>query len=287
MRSEDHPARRPTRYHWAAGLNPLHWGVGLAGWIAVFVTGAAGAMGSPLGGLAPWLAAASLAWSGFWLVAVPNNPRFRRATDAALNHKYENDYEFQLALLYERVNAELYFKVQEMTLLRNRAREILQHKFGSYDPFAKDNLEKLDKLSISYLKLLTALSEYGEYLGLVNPESIVKDLDQARRAVEQAEPAIKPVREKQVTLLENRLARYRKAQTRIELINAECINIETTMKLLVDQAMTAPDSERVSRDIDQVLTNIRESEVLTQELAVFDDLERELDDTRLRNKELQ
>lgn len=286
MRPDDHPARRPTRYHWAAGLNPLHWGVAAGGWIATFFCGTSGALGDPLlGALTPWLAMATLAWSGIWLIVVPNSPRFRRLTDAALKQRYENDYNYQLAGLYDRVDADLYFKVQELSQLRDRAREILAAKFGSQDPFAKDNLEKLDKLAISYLKLLTALSEYGEYLGLVNPDSIDKDLQLAKQAVATAEPAVRDARLKQVTLLENRLARYHKAQSRIELIKAECGNIETTMKLLLDQAMTAQDSQRVSRDIDQVLSNIRESEVLSQELSTLDDLEHELDDSRWRSKE--
>jgi len=264
----------------------MHWGFAAGGWIATFACGMSGAFGSPFGALTPWLAAASLAWSGLWLVVVPNSPRFRRLTDAGLQQRYENDYSYQLAMLYERVDADLYFKLQELSQLRDRAREILSTKFGSHDPFAKDNLEKLDKLAISYLKLLTALSEYGEYIGLVNPDSIEKDLQLARQAVAAAEPAVRDARAKQVTLLENRLARYHKAQSRIELIKAECGNIETTMKLLLDQAMTAQDSQRVSRDIDQVLSNIRESEILSQELSSLDDMEQELDDARWKAKEL-
>ena len=49
--------------------------------------------------------------------------------------------------------------------------------------------------------------------------------------------------------------------------------------------MTAVDPQRVSRDIEQVLENIRQSETLGEELAVYDDLERELD--KLGRRELE
>lgn len=285
MRGEDHPAHRPTRYHWAAGLNPLHWGGALLGWGATFAAGISSAFTPEAALLTPWLAAASLAWTGFWLVAVPNNPRFKRAVDARLTAKYENDFSFQRASLGQRIDPELRAKVDDIARLRDRAREILKSKFGEHDLFAHDNLEKLDKLAISYLQLLTALSEYDEYLSLVDPDSIERELESAQEAVDSSDPQLREVRTRQVELLKNRLTRYNRAGQRLKLLQAQCRNVETTMKLLIDQAMTAPDAERVGRDIDQVLNNIRESELLTAELASYEDLERELDDSRLAERE--
>lgn len=282
MRGEDHPARRPTRYHWAAGLNPLHWGGALVGWGATMASGISAAFTPEAALITPWLAVASLCWSGYWLVAMPNNPRFKRAVDARLTAQYENDYGYQCAALAERIDPDLRTKVDDITRLRDRAREILTGKFGEHDLFARDNLEKLDKLAISYLQLLAALSEYDEYLSLVDPQSIEHELEAARAKAAGAEdPTLSAARQRQVELLNNRLARYRRAEARQELIQAQCRNVMTTMKLLIDQAMTAPDAQRVGRDIDQVLENIRESEILTEELSSYDDLEREIDDSRL------
>jgi hypothetical protein len=241
-------------------------------------------MGGSLGPLAPWLAAGALAWTGLWLIAVPASPRFRRATDARLQQLYRNDYSYHIAEAYDKVDAQLYFKIQELTQLRDRTREILHSKFGQNDPFAKDNLSKLDTLAISYLQLLRALSEYGDYLQLVDPQGIERELAAAQAAAVGATAEVQAARQKQVTLLQDRLERYRRVQQRIELVRAECGNIETTMKLLVDQAMTAPDSARVGRDIDEVLSNIRESEVLSQELASFTQLEEELDRSRMSQR---
>lgn len=285
MRYEEHPARRPTRYHWAAGTSPLHVGGALVGWAATFAAGITAAFTPEAALLTPWLATASLAWSGFWLVAMPNNPRFRRAVDARSEARYEHDYGFQAAALRDRIDSDLHDKIDEITRLRDRAREILTGKFGEHDLFAKDNLDKLDKLAISYLQLLVALSEYDEYLSLVDPESIERELEAAEGAAEVEDRALREVRNRQVELLRNRLTRYRRASQRLGLLQAQCRNVETTMKLLIDQAMTAPDAQRVGRDIDEVLSNIRESEILTQELAGYEDLERELDDTRLSGLE--
>src|SRR3954470_5163619 len=88
VRASDHPAHRSTRYHWAAGLNPWHWVPSLGAWLAVFLLGLT-AMGVPvvrpeLSALIPFLVLGALGWSGYWLIAVPNMPRFKRATDARL-----------------------------------------------------------------------------------------------------------------------------------------------------------------------------------------------------------
>jgi hypothetical protein len=282
VHDSDHPARRPTRYHWEAGLSPLHWGVALAGWGTTFVLGMFSALGSQEAALmVPWLAAATLAWSGIWLFAVPNSPRFKRAVDAIHADRYANDYDYQIASLIDRIDKDLHYKVDDITRLRNRAREVLGEKFSSHDLFAKDNLEKLDSLAISYLKLAAALSEYDEYVSLVDPDGIERELETERKYAAEGDETLRAARSRHVVLLENRMNRYEKAKERIKLIQAQCRNIETTMKLLVDQAMTAADPERVGRDIDEVLENVRDSEILTAELAAYDELERELDGSRL------
>jgi hypothetical protein len=286
MREPEHPANSPTRYHWAAGLNRWHLaGAGL-GWLGVIAAGAAGMADPAFNYLASGLAVATLAWHGVWLLVLPCTPRFKRLTDAQLNARFEHDYGFQLAHLFPRVHRDLQDKVETITRIRDRAREILKSKFGSNDPFAVDNLEKLDTLAISYLQLLVAITEYDEYLSLVDPSSIERDWQAAQDTMAQAGNAtLKAARQRQVELLANRLARYRQAQQRIELVREQCRNLETTMKLLVDQAMTAADSQRVGKDIDEVLRNIRESEVLADELANYDDLERELDNIHGRELE--
>ncbi|MBN2081570.1 hypothetical protein JW859_05100 [bacterium] len=285
MINDDHPARRPTRYHWAAGTNPLHWGGALLGWAATLGSGLSATFAPETSFLTPLLAAATLCWSGIWLLVMPINPRFKRAVDAQLLDRFENDFGYQVAALSDRIDQDLYGKVMDIKRLRDRAREILKGKFGEHDVFAKDNLEKLDKLAISFLQLLVALSEYDEYLSLVDPESIKHELEAARTAANVDDETLRDVRQRQVELLNNRLTRYQRASARLALLQAQCRNVETTMKLLIDQAMTAPDAQRVSRDIDEVLSNIRESETLTQELATYDDLERELDDIHGRELE--
>jgi hypothetical protein len=284
MQPHDHPALRPTRYHWAAGTNPYHWVPALGAWMAAIMLGATAGLSAelraPLLGIVPLLMLAALAWTGWWLVGVPMLPRFRRATDAKLLAQYEGDYDFQLADLRERIDADLRDKVQDIGALRNQARKMLSGKFDESDPFARDNLAKLDRLAINYLQLLAALTEHANYLSLVTPDAIQQDLAKASAeldavdgaALDQDDNIVLAARQKQVELLQSRLERYKKALQRRELIKAQCMNVETTMKLLVDQAMTAKDAQRVGRDIDQVLSNIKESELLSEELGQLDAL---------------
>ncbi len=287
FRETEHPARRSTRFHWAAGLHPAHWVISggmllaalMLGATTPFVAGKAEALAT----MAGFISLAALGWSGIWLLVVPSLPRFRRAIDAKLGEKFANDYAYQVADLRPRIDRSLSSEVQDITRLRDRAQEILGRKFGDYDVFAKENLAKLDTLAIQYLKMLAALTEYDQYLGLVNPDSILEHLDKARAEQANASGPAAEARAKTVQLLENRLLKFHKAQERLDLLKAQIQNVEATMKLLVDQAMTAQDAQSVAHDIDEVLGNIESSEVLSQELSSLNAMDEEITG-RLRSK---
>jgi len=279
VQQPDHPAFRPTRYHWAAGLAPLHWVPALGCWIAVFLFGLT-ALGvpsvrTPVEAVIPFLVMAALAWSGYWLIAVPNMPRFKRGVDARLREEYENDFDYHLQQAKSGIHADLQGRVADIVALRNKTREMLRTKFGEDDPFAKDNLVKLDRLAISYLQMLGALTEYDQYVSLVDPGSIAADLQAAKLATQQsgADAALRDIGSKQVQLLESRMQRVVRAHEQITVIQGQLKNVETTMKLLLDSAMTVSDPRRLGRDIDEVLQNIHDSEVLSADMASIDDLE--------------
>ncbi|MEZ5338237.1 MAG: hypothetical protein R3F46_08205 [bacterium] len=279
-------SHNPARFHWAALGHPAHVAGASAGWLATLGLGIASLTSTVSPELAGWAALGSMAWSAVWLLMLPGNPRFQRLTDARLAERYEHDFDYQKEALRGRISTELTERLRDIAKLRDKAREILRDKFGSNDPFAKDNLQKLDSLAISYLQLLVVLTEYDSYLNLVDPGSLERELAEAREQVQAAtDEAVREARQSQLKLLESRLEKYHGTENRLELVRQQCRNVETTMKLLVDQAMTAVDPQRVSRDIEQVLENIRQSETLGEELAVYDDLERELD--KLGRRELE
>ncbi len=285
MRPEDHPAHRPTRYYWAAGLNPLHWVPALGAWLAVFLLAVTAVSVPAVHGAinaTPFIAIAALGWSGLWLIVMPNTKRFKRATDAKLQEQYAGDYQYRLLEYKDRINPDLQGKVQEIGALRDKTREMLASKFGDSDPFAKDNLVKLDKLAISYLQMLVTLTEYDQYISLVDPESISRDLEAAQAATAQSEASLRDIGQRQVDLLQNRLTRYKKANEGIQAIRGQIKNVETTMKLLLDTAMTVADPKRVGRDMDTVLKNIHDSEVLSAELASYDEMERDTEYARVK-----
>jgi hypothetical protein len=282
-----HPALRPTRYHWAAGTHVLHWLPAMGGWVATLGLGVA-ALGTAnptyYYTAASVTALASIGWSGIWLLIVPNISTFKRMVDSRLGARFADSFPFHLNQIEERLSASpvLVSSLRGITQLRNRAREIMLRRFGKDDPFAQDNLVKFDRLAIAYLQLLTTLTDYDDYLQLVDPHHLEADLTVARENAAEANEDTRAIRERQVLLLENRLKRYQKVKEKIGLLREEAGSIETTMKLLVDQAMTTPDSGAVWADIDTVLDNIKDSEILSQDMKVFDDLERSLQAQRTR-----
>jgi hypothetical protein len=273
----NHPGLRPTRYHWAAGTNVLHWLPAIGGWSACAVLGALGTSGTgaaSLNSLAALCALGALSWSGLWLLIVPALPTFRRVIDSRLGAKFENDYAYQSDLVLQRASPALLPYLRAISSLRNKAREIMLRRFGKHDPFAQDNLAKLDKLAISYLQLLSTLADYDDYLSVVDANHLTQEIAATQAGLANADEELRTLRERQLLLLQNRLARYRKVEGRLTLLKEEASSIETTMKLLADQAMTTPESRSVWGDIDTVLDNIKESELLSADLAVFDEFER-------------
>ena len=82
--------------------------------------------------------------------------------------------------------------------------------------------------------------------------SVKTRLEQARASAGQSDAALRDIGSRQVQLLEGRLTRYRKAQEQMEMIRGQIKNVETTMKLLLDTAMTVADPKRVGKDIDEI-----------------------------------
>lgn len=275
MRDSNHPALRPTRYHWAAGLHPLHWVPALAGWglttvLAVAVP-ASGNLNASLAGTV--VAMASLGWSMTWLLLVPVMPAFRRVVDSKLRSRFELDFAYQAEALVQG-SPTLRPYLRNVSQLRDKARSIMQRRFGAHDPFAQDNLAKLDKLAVSYVQLLSNLSDYDDYLSVVDAQSLEQEIVETKRSLAETSEDLRQLRERQLLLLQNRLSRYRKVEARLRLLKEEAASIETTIKLLADQAMSAPEGRDVWHDIDTVLDNIKESELLSADLAVFDEFER-------------
>lgn len=273
MPESDHPALRPTRYHWAAGLHPLHWLPACGGWLATLGLSLAGPDSAALSTLASVAALGAIGWSMTWLLLVPVMPAFRRVVDSRLAQQYDADFYYQREELLERYPV-LKPELRELSSLRDRAREMMLRRFGKDDPFAQDNLKKLDTLAVSYIELLEQLTDYDDYLRAVNPDALESDIAEARDELNFSGPEIREVRKRQLELLQNRLERYRLVEQRAKLLKAEASSIETTMKLLADQAMSSSASRGAWDEIDGVLDNIRESELLSADLAMFDEFER-------------
>ena len=248
----------------------------MAGALASAAANGGGAATEIASSAAVLLTVFSLSWSGLWLLVLPNTPRFRRVVDSKLQEQFENDFGYQLDGLRPRISRNLTLKLRDIAALRYKTRQIMQNRFGAIDPFAQDNLVKLDRLAINYLQLLATLTDYDDYLSLVDAPNLEAELAAAQKSLDDADRELAPIHQRQLVLLSNRLLRYRKIEARIKVLQGEAANIETTLRLLMDQAMTTSDSQRVGQDIDSVLTNLHESDLLAEDLAVFDELERSI-----------
>ena len=208
-------------------------------WFGIAAFGLLGALINP--GI--WLIGLGL--EGMYLWALSKNQRFRNAVDAEAGVTHSTSrYEELLATLDRNAQS------QQFDIERESAEIVgLLQKSAAHTSQIGD----VRQMAWLHLKMLAALTEYDQYLSLVDPEGIQQQLDEAEAQQDGASSeAVAQARSKQVLLLKTRLERYQRAEQQLQLIQAQCKNVEATMKLLVDQAMTAQDAQRVGKRLEEL-----------------------------------
>jgi predicted RNase H-like nuclease (RuvC/YqgF family) len=146
------------------------------------------------------------------------------------------------------------------------------------DPFFIENKRKVVVLLASYLKLAVAVTRYRGYLNSVDEEAIKVDIERLTGELESASEKIQKVKKKNISVLAERLDKVEKAKANSEYLGAQMETIEDTMSLVVDQAITLSDPKGMGTQIDNLLLNLKETELIAAEMESFSELEEGLDD---------
>ncbi|MBS2031695.1 MAG: hypothetical protein JST54_27610 [Deltaproteobacteria bacterium] len=252
------PADAKPRYVRAALLN----GVNLS------ALGAAGVASVALMNPLPVLLA--LGAELVYLGTVPALPVFKRSVERRLAQQRT----VEATALADAMLAELSPSQREhFYVLRELKDRILANykRLGSSRILVSSSEQRIDQLLASFLRLLSTLNAYRQYLGQSNRADVERELAELVSDLER-EPGPEKVREvqlKRAEILRKRLKRFDQAAEHRELMSHQLASIEDMLRLLHEQSIGMRDPEVVDRQLETIAAEVETTESTVRELQEF------------------
>jgi hypothetical protein len=214
-----------------------------------------------------------------YLYYMATNPRFIRNIDAKLEDEKLLRIDVLRDKLWPHIDTPLQQKYRELEAMTRRLRAEYEGLGSKADSMQEDNYRKIIMLLASYLKIARAVTRYRGYLSSVNPDQITKDIDRLKKQCEGiSDERVLSVRKKNIDVLQKRLEKIDKAKANADYLVAQMEAIEDTMRLVVDQAITLSDPKGSNIQIDNLLTTLNDTELVSSEMEYYDELEQGMAD---------
>ncbi len=148
----------------------------------------------------------------------------------------------------------------------NAVVELVESRGHEEDPLLAGVLANLQSMSLTYLKLLHADRELERLRATAKTEEVDGELAELDGKIAQADPALRPTLEQNRALLAKRRDRVQSAADKRRRLAAQLDLMDSTVKLLRDQAgdMSAPAD--ISAQVDNTLANMNDARTLQGEL---------------------
>ena len=165
----------------------------------------------------------------------------------------------------------------------NAVVDLVESRGQEEDPLMSGVLANLQSMSLTYLKLLHAVRELERLAQTSQTEPVDAELAELDAKIAQAaEPALRQMLEQNRALLAKRRDRAQSTGEKRRRIDAQLDLVDSTVKLLRDQAADMSAPADITNQIDATLANMSDARTLAGEM---DDLL--LDQTPLSQRERQ
>ena len=233
----------------------------------LLLTAAAAAWSATSGFLDPTLVMGSaLVLEGVYLATVPASTFYRRIVDRRSRHLIDEHRRRQRHELIKTFDPREREAVEYLSWMKNQ--------IGSnYQKFARLSEEppQLRELEATWEAFVDLLDEYRRrkmHLRSINRQAVENQLRQAERTMQFAEPATRPVHEKNVEILRRRLQTFDDIERSVKRVEAQLQMIENFFGLVNDQVVTMPTPEHIlSLDFDSLLSSIEMTKEILQQTA--------------------
>lgn len=227
--------------------------------------GASAAASALLGDPSPVLVA--LGAEGVYLGVLSSLPRFQKAVRSQQDHGDEANAEV-VALMEDLAPSqrEHYF------FLRDLRDKILANyrKLPGGRVLATSSEHRVDALLTSFLRLLSTLNNYRQYLSATDHKNIQRELDELRAELAaETNDRLKEVKAKRVEILEKRLKRFEQAAESREVVSHQLAGIEDLLKLTHEQSIAIRDPASVAKQLDVLSAEVQETEETVKEMEKF------------------
>ena len=205
-----------------------------------------------------------------YLGTVPALPVFKRGVE----RKLAAQRSAEATKLADAMLAELSPSQREhFYVLRDLKDRILQNykRLGSSRILMLSSEQRIDQLLASFLRLLSTLNAYRQYLNQSNRADVERELNQLVSDLER-EPGPEKVREvqqKRAEILRKRLKRFDQAAEHRELMSHQLASIEDMLRLLHEQSIGMRDPEVVSQQLETISAEVESTESTVRELQEF------------------
>jgi hypothetical protein len=208
-----------------------------------------------------------------YLYMMITNPRYIRMIDSEIAHENELNVGELRNKLWPYIDEQYRARYLKLEQKANRLDDEDVSALRKRDPYYQQNLHKIAILLGSFLRIAMAVTRYGSYLRDVNAEEIKANIKRLEDETQSVDKRIQEVKAKNIEILTKRLEKIEKAKANSDYLQAQMDTIEDTMSLTIDQAITLTDPRGMGAQIDNLLTNLQETELITNEMEAFDEME--------------
>lgn len=234
-----------------------------------------------LGGIPAWLPELILVLGAgtelLYLGVMPRHERFQRhvrSQKMAERHKAPSQRE-----LFSQLRNRSQRRYAKLRKLKDEIRSNYQKLSYASQGLLDSHLKKIDGLLESYLELLHQRERYRDFRDSATENRILKSIEALKKDMADDAERVRAVKERRLKVLEQRLARYHKAQENLEIIGAQLGTIEDVVKYIHEQSWTLQDPEEVTVQLDALLEEVEATRGSIREIEdVFADPSEYIDD---------
>ena len=208
----------------------------------------------------------------FYLIILPTIPGFKRIIRAKHSERLQRKQKGEL-------HKEIYRLSRENRERYNAIGKIfvkIKKEYGKFSYHSKailrSNIESLDNLYLTYIKMLISLQKIQNYMENTDKEKISNQIDETGEALISLEGRLKEINETKLEILNKRIQKYDSAKKKIPILEAQIETTEETLNLLYDQIITIKDPSDITSQIDSILINLESNEDAVREIETFIEL---------------
>ncbi len=214
-----------------------------------------------------------------YLGTVPGTRRFREMVDRRNLRRRRMQHYKADAALYGSLSPEQQKVVDGLKKIRDEIHSNYGRLGGGSQLLIGPSLARVDSLISSFLRLMDQLNAYRQYLGAANKAQIDREIGELGTEIDQDEPGrLRDIKERRLGILEQRRARFGRAEENREVISHQLAAIEDILRLIHEQSLTARDPQDISRLLDTLAVEVEEMQGTIHEMESFLQIQAEVEE---------